>query len=274
MVCQTVLITSFSSLISVSMHLFFIAQFSWKLLHPTDNSIDKACPKEAEEYERVRQKGRKIGKFSSNFPLEWLHCLWYSMCCLGRCLAFKLSLCRPSAITTHLKRSVPWAKSWPWSKECRRWCRASRRKCMTPAVGTCMTNSRTWCRFSSGNRYARPPRIRRRSFAGVDGAYGPLPALSVRVVNHSFLFHSTLTAVRLIASHLAENFNPNEDPLMTKLKKDSQTGFKVPLNKKSTPPSVTQVHANNLSYLCQSLGIFKSILFLLSSIWYAPCWNQ
>lgn len=28
--------------------------YSWKLLHPTDHHMNKECPQEAEEYERVR----------------------------------------------------------------------------------------------------------------------------------------------------------------------------------------------------------------------------
>lgn len=31
--------------------------YSWKLLHPTDHHMNKECPQEAEEYERVMSKG-------------------------------------------------------------------------------------------------------------------------------------------------------------------------------------------------------------------------
>lgn len=35
-------------------HFYFFFQYSWKLLHPTDSHMNQNCPKDAEEYERVR----------------------------------------------------------------------------------------------------------------------------------------------------------------------------------------------------------------------------
>lgn len=34
----------------------FMFQYSWKLLHPTDQHQNKDCPADAEEYERVRRQ--------------------------------------------------------------------------------------------------------------------------------------------------------------------------------------------------------------------------
>ena len=40
--------------------LFLLLQYSWKLLHPTNEYDNKECPKDAEAYERVSGRSRNF----------------------------------------------------------------------------------------------------------------------------------------------------------------------------------------------------------------------
>jgi cytoplasmic FMR1 interacting protein len=186
-------------------------QFSWKLLHPTSYSENRSCPEDAEEYERV------------NISLFYFRSEVFSR---FQAIRYNFSSEEKCAITELLAMIKGVQKLVQQLQE--EMLAASCSYIYSQLQELVQIQVREPLRKATKNKKEV---IRRYAFS----------CQCFILAVFLSLICSTLVAMRTIASHLADNFNPNADPLLTKFKKDSQTGFKVPLNSKAVPPSSSQV---------------------------------